>query len=297
MYGLKKVVSLFLLLLINGLVWAQTTSFEVFAHRGFRGLYPENTIYAMKKALSHGAVLELDVVITRDHKVVVSHDPVLSRKIILDENGNPLERNNRKVIYEMDYSTLRSFDLGSRPHPDFPDQERYAGYVPLLEDLIDSVERYAAAQKLAEPRYMIETKLKPETDHVYHPEPAEFVSLLMEVVDRMQIRDRLIVQSFDPRTLQILNREYPDVPLAFLAKNDTSLDQNLSWLGFTPYYYSINAPYIDADLVSRCENLGMKIIIGNCNDYREIDRIQSLGVRRVITDFPIKWLQQQSSHK
>src|SRR5690606_3690981 len=123
-----------------------------------------------------------------------------------------------------------------------------------------------------------------------HPGPQEFVDLMMGVVDAKQIRERLIVQSFDPRTLQILHEQYPDVKTAFLARSNTSLDDNLQWLGYVPDYYSINSPAIDAALVEQCDKLGIALIVGNCNDYDEIKRIAQLGVHRVITDYPLESL-------
>src|SRR5690606_16190086 len=106
----------------------------------------------------------------------------------------------------------------------------------------------------------VETKLREATDGSRHPGPQEFVDLMMGVVDAKQIRERLIVQSFDPRTLQILHEQYPDVKTAFLARSNTSLDDNLQWLGYVPDYYSINSPAIDAALVEQCDKLGIALI-------------------------------------
>ncbi|GGG74128.1 glycerophosphoryl diester phosphodiesterase [Parapedobacter pyrenivorans] len=260
---------------------------EVYAHRGFRGLHPENTIQAMKKTLHYGAVLELDLAISRDKNVIVSHDAVINTKITEKADGSSMVKEEKHVLYRMDYADIRSYDVGKRPNPDFPKQERYTAYIPLLSELVDSVERHAAAQGLEAPRYFIETKLNPKTDGVNHPGPAEFVRLMMQVVEEKGISNRIIVQSFDPRTLQILHRQFPSVKLAFLAKAKTSLEDNLEWLGFVPDFYSINAAYIDTELVAACKEIGTELIIGNCNDYNEIKRISALGVHRVISDFPM----------
>ncbi|WP_262249330.1 glycerophosphodiester phosphodiesterase family protein [Parapedobacter soli] len=269
---------------------------EVFAHRGFRGLHPENTIQAMKKALHYGAVLELDLAISRDKNVIVSHDAVMNPKITGKKDGSSIVKEEKHVLYQMDYADIRSYDVGQLPNPDFPEQERYPAYIPLLSELIDSVESYAVAQGLEAPRYFIETKLNPKTDGVNHPGPEEFVRLMMQVIEAKGIRDRIIVQSFDPRTLQVLHRLFPDVKLAFLAKAKTSLEDNLEWLGFTPDFYSINPAYIDAALVAACKEIKTELIIGNCNDYNEIERISALGVHRVISDFPMTSLAAKKRH-
>ncbi|MFC7526543.1 glycerophosphodiester phosphodiesterase family protein [Parapedobacter sp. GCM10030251] len=133
----------------------------------------------------------------------------------------------------------------------------------------------------------METKLNIKTDGINHPLPEEFVDLMMQIVKEKNIGERVIIQSFDPRTLQVLRKNFPQIKLAFLAKAGTSLNDNLAWLGFKPDYYSTNAEYIDPVLVEQCKAKNILLIIGNCNDYNELSRIAKLGVNRVITDYPI----------
>lgn len=261
--------------------------FEVYAHRGFRGLDPENTIPAMKNALQQGAVLEFDLGITKDRQVIVSHDPVLNPKITIGPDGDTLSNQRKFSFFQTDYQTIRTYDVGSKPNPDFPQQDNYKAYIPLFSELVDSVEAFAKNQNLPAPRYFIETKLNVKTDGINHPLPEEFVDLMMQIIKEKNIEKRVIVQSFDPRTLQVLRKKFPQMELAFLAKAGTILDDNLAWLGFTPDYYSTNAEYIDPALVAQCKARNITLIIGNCNDYNEILRIAKLGVNRVITDYPI----------
>jgi glycerophosphoryl diester phosphodiesterase len=275
---------------------AQQVPFKVFAHRGFRGLHPENTIRGLQKALTYGAVLEFDLAITRDKQVVVSHDPVLNPKITQGPNGQKLG-NDKIRIYQMDYETLIAYDVGKTPNRDFPEQERYPAYIPLFRELVDSVEAFAAARGISDPTYFIETKLNHKTDGINHPGPKEFVDLMMQVVKERGIQKQVIVQSFDPRTLQILRKEYPQIKLALLAKDSTSLDDNLNALGFVPEYYSINAPYINQELVDQCHERKTKLIVGNCDDYEETLRIAKLGVNSVISDYPMEWLSGRNDKK
>src|SRR5690606_13172481 len=134
-------------------------SMEVYAHRGFRGLHPENTIQAMKKSLAYGAILELDLAISKDKQVVVSHDAVMNPKITRKADGTPIAKGEKHILYQLDYADIRSYDVGTAPNPDFSGQERYAAYIPLLSELIDSVEAFASIRQLEPPRYFIETKL------------------------------------------------------------------------------------------------------------------------------------------
>jgi glycerophosphoryl diester phosphodiesterase len=296
--GMALYVSLMLFLnLFTGMYsQAQQIPFKVFAHRGFRGLHPENTIRGMQKALTYGAVLELDLAITRDKQVVVSHDPVLNPKITLGPNGQALG-NGKIRIYQMDYAALSAYDVGKTPNKDFPEQERYPAHIPLFRDLVDSVQAFAAFRGISHPTYFIETKLNLKTDGINHPGPKEFVDLMMHVVKEKGIQKEVIVQSFDPRTLQILRKDYPQIKLALLAKDSTSVDDNLNALGFVPEYYSINAQFINRELVDRCHELKTKLIVGNCDDYKEILRIAKLGVSSIISDFPMEWLSGQDDKK
>lgn len=281
--------TLVLILLIGARAPAQQIPFKVFAHRGFRGLHPENTIRGLQKALTYGAVLEFDLAITRDKQVVVSHDAVLNPKITLGGDGKPLGKNKIR-IYEMDYATLRAYDVGKTPNKDFPEQERYPAHIPLFSELVDSVKAFATARGLREPTYFMETKITPKTDGINHPGPKEFVDLMMKVVQKKGIQKQVIVQSFDPRTLQILRKAYPQVKLALLAKDSTSFEDNIKNLGFVPEYYSINAPFIDRELVDQCHQHKTELIIGNCDEHEEILRLGKLGVHSVISDFPLEWL-------
>lgn len=247
----------------------------------------------MQKALTYGAILEMDLAITHDKQVVVSHDAVLNAKITLAPNGQPL--GNEKIrIYQTDYADLRKYDVGKTSNKDFPEQERFPAQIPLFSELVDSVETFAVSHHLVRPVYFVETKITPKTDDQNHPGPKEFVDLMMQVVKEKGIENRLIVQSFDFRTLQVLKKDYPQRKLALLAKDSTSLDENLKVLGFTPDYYSINAPFINQELVNRCRELKMKLILGNCDDYQEILRLAKMGVDGVITDFPMQWFARQN---
>jgi glycerophosphoryl diester phosphodiesterase len=123
----------------------ESINFDKQGHRGCRGLMPENTIPAMLKATALGVTtLETDVVITRDKQVVLSHEPFFNHEISTKPDGAPVtEQEERSLnIYQMDYSQVRQFDVGLRPHPRFAQQQKLAAFKPLLAEMIDSVENY-----------------------------------------------------------------------------------------------------------------------------------------------------------
>lgn len=261
-------------------IQAQVT---VFGHRGARGLMPENSIPAMKTALDHGAVLELDVSFSRDKQAIVSHDPMLNPDHTLDSAGAPVLK--KLPFYEMEYASIRKYDSGTKQHPQFPKQRAFKTYIPLLSELIDSVEHYAAEKKYSAPRFLIETKTSIARDDKLQPAPEEFMKLLMRIIDSKGIKNRIMIQSFDPRTLEIVNRDYPELKTVLLTTKGT-LQENLSKLTFRPNYYCPSPDLITEETTRECRRLGIEVLGGNVNDRAEIDRIIKLGVKGFITDYP-----------
>jgi len=258
-------------------------------HRGTRGLMPENTIQAMKKALDIGVeTLELDVVISKDKQVVVSHDPYMTAEITNKPDGTPVTAAEQKDIklYQLTYDQIRKYDVGSRKHPQFPEQQNFRAYKPLLTELIDSVEAYVKAKKLPKPSYNIEIKMSPPPDSVYNPGPAEFVQLVMPICQEKLPVGRYNIQSFDARPLQLIHKQYPKVTLAYLTANPKTVADNLTTLGFTPAIYSPYYKTVTDETVKLCHEKGMKIIPWTVNTKPEIETLVKLGVDGIITDYP-----------
>lgn len=286
---LDKNILTLALLFCSLVAFAQQQKLDVQGHRGARGLMPENTIPAMKKALDLGAnTLELDVVISKDELPVVSHEPYFSATISLTPEGKTIPASEEKKynLYELNYSEIRKYDVGSKPHPDFPRQKKVATYKPLLSELIDSVESYAASKDMPAPRYNIEFKSSPEGDGVYHPDPQEFVALVMQVVKEKGIQEQVIIQSFDPRILEEIHRQYPSMPTAFLVSNTIGLQQNLQRLSFLPDVYSPYHKLVDKKTVAACHEKGLKIIPWTVNEKPRINELVKMGVDGIITDYP-----------
>ena len=265
--------------------------FDIQGHRGCRGLMPENTIPAMLKALDLGVItLEMDVVITKDKKVVLSHDQWFAQEITTKPDGTYMgEREERKFnIYWMTYEDVKTFDVGMKPHPRFPQQQKMKVVKPLLVDLIDSVQQYMMTRKKPFPFYNIETKSNPEFDGVFQPKPDEFVELLMGVIKEKGIEDYTIIQSFDFRTLQYLHQHYPAMKIAMLIEDfdKRSLKDQLKALGFTPNVYSPDYSLVNEELVKKCHQQNMKIIPWTVNDKPTIDKLKQMGVDGIITDYP-----------
>ena len=263
--------------------------FDIEGHRGCRGLMPENTIPAFIKAVQIGVTtLEMDVVITKDKKVIVSHEPWMNAGICTDATGNTISKNDEKRlnIYNMTYEEVKTYDCGTKPYARFPKQYKMKVSKPLLANVIDSVESYSRANNVKPPFYNIETKCTPDGDSIFHPAPAEFTELLLDVIFKKGVAARCIIQSFDVRTLQYAHKKYPTLKLALLVEDFTNYQKNIHDLGFTPYIYSPNQEIVNAELVSYCRAQKMKLVVWTVNEKEQMDKLVHLGVDGIITDYP-----------
>lgn len=267
------------------------TEFDKQGHRGCRGLFPENTVPAMLNALGMGVTtLEMDVVITKDKKVVLSHEPFFNHEITTKPDGSYVtEKEERGLnIYQMNYGEVKMYDVGMKPHPRFPKQEKIKAIKPLLGDVIDSVKKDMMTRRRPFPFYNIETKCQPATDNIYHPAPEEFVELLMAVIKEKDIEDHVIIQSFDFRTLQYLHEKYPHIKTAMLIEeyDKRTMEEQIKTLGFTPAIYSPAYKLVSDKLLKRCRELKMKLIPWTVNEKSKIDELKNMGVDGIITDYP-----------
>ncbi len=263
----------------------ESENFDWEGHRGARGNYPENTTPAFFFALDNGMnTLEMDVVITADSQVVVSHEPFFNEEICAIDSLNRDSLPNN--LYKLTYSQISDIDCGSRGNARFPEQTKMSIAKPLLKDVIQAAEEYVTQTQRALPFYNIEIKSQPEWDGEFHPNVEVYADLLMKVVTEAQIEYRLTVQSFDARPLQYVHAKYPDVTLALLVEDSVSAEKHLVQLGFTPNIYSCYYLLVDEAMVKFCKEKGMKLIPWTVNDLKEIKRLKGLGVDGVITDYP-----------
>jgi glycerophosphoryl diester phosphodiesterase len=257
-------------------------------HRGSRGLMPENTIPAMLKAIDLGVTtLEMDVVISRDKQVVVSHDPYFNENITTTPAGGNLTKEEAQLLllYQMDYDRIRRYDVGLKLHPGFPQQQKLAVSKPLLGLLIDSCEAYAA-KKGKQIGYNIEIKSQSGFDNQRHPAPPEFSELLVGVLRKKGILERTTIQSFDVRPLQYLHAAHPEIRLSYLVEAAGTLDDQLQLLGFTPAIFSPLFTQVTPELVKAAHAKGMKVIPWTVNSVQEMKLLLEKGVDGLISDYP-----------
>lgn len=262
---------------------------DIQGHRGCRGLLPENTIPAFTYALDLGVnTLELDVVVTKDKVVVVSHEPFLNHEICRTLSGNKIAEAEEKSynIYELDFAELIQYDCGLEPHSKFPEQKNIPVSKPSLQEMIEASEKRANETNRAAPLYNIEIKRTKEGDLRYHPDFKEFTDLTMDVISKNNIASRTTVQCFDLEVLQYLKSAYPDQAQVFLVANKKSPMENMEELGHVPQVYSPYYLLVDEDLVEFCKQKKMKLIPWTVNEVVDMKKMIALGVDGIITDYP-----------
>lgn len=264
-------------------------AFDIQGHRGARGLLPENSIPAFRRALTLGVdSLEMDVVISSDEQVVVSHDPHFSATICRKPNGDPIaaEEETGLALFQMHYEEIRCYDCGSSQHPDFPEQDLHPVRKPLLGEVIEMAEEHVRRHQRPLVGYNIETKSTPEGDNLLHPPPERFTELLVDVIRTSGTAERTTIQSFDPRTLKVARRIAPEIRLSLLVSRGAALDELLQFLGFTPEILSPDYRLVDAPMVERATQDGMQVLPWTVNSRSEMLRLRKLGVAGLITDYP-----------
>ena len=265
--------------------------FNTQGHRGCRGLIPENTIPAMLYALELGVVtVEMDVCISKDKQVFLSHEPYFNHLITTTPTGNFIEENEEHIynLYNMFYEEIISYDVGLKQHSQFPNQQKLPACKPLLSEVFHSIKQQIFTDTRPFPFFNIEIKCLPETDNIYHPEPAIFVELVMKVIMEAAMEKQVNLQSFDFRCLQYIHQYYPKIPIALLIEADDkrSFKDQIKALGFLPDIYSPEQSLVTEALIKDCHHQKINIIPWTVNDLNKMQSLKNMGVDGIISDYP-----------
>lgn len=268
--------------------------FDIEGHRGCRGLMPENTIPAFKKALDLGVTtLELDVCISKDGKVIVSHEPYMNALFCSKPDGSPVTKADEKVLnlYKMPYSEIKKYDSGIRGNILFPEQQKIATFKPLLREMLKECEKYIKLNNLPKVHYNIEIKSEEQEYGISQPKTVkEFSDLVYQEIIRQVSPERIILQSFDFNVLkywhlQFKDGKYKKVRLAALVENEM-VDNTLASLGFNPDIFSPYYKNLIKRRVDMCHDKGIKVVPWTVNEVVNMKEIKALGVDGLITDYP-----------
>jgi glycerophosphoryl diester phosphodiesterase len=266
-------------------------SFDKQAHRGGRGLMPENTILSQKNAIDYDCTMEMDLQMSKDKKIVVSHDGYFNSQFCLDPNGNTMTKKDgrSRLIYDMPYDSIAMYDCGIKPNPAFPQQKDIHTMKPLLSVLLDSVEAYGKRTHYHHVNhYNIELKTRPKWDGKRYPSVEEYTDSAMAIIERKGIASRTMIQSFDVRALRMVHKKWPKVEISYLvgAKDKKDVQGYIDDLGFKPDIFSPNYHLVTAERVKKFHEKGIKIIPWTPDKLSEIQKLKDMGVDGEITDYP-----------
>ncbi|AKH39555.1 MULTISPECIES: glycerophosphodiester phosphodiesterase [Nitrosomonas] len=259
---------------------------EVQGHRGARWMRPENTLPAFEYALQVGVnTLELDTLITKDKQVVVHHDPALNPDICLDPQGKKFT--TQILIRSLTLKELKAYDCGSLVNPSFPQQVAQPKTpIPTLEEVFQMVEqsKLHTAKKVY---FNIEIKIE-EAHPEYSPSPEEFVKLVLAVVEKHNFMNRVILQSFDLRTLKVARQLEPKLPLSILIEDRPTEPGALVKLmkAYQAQILSPNYEWLTAQDVAEIHKMGGHVIPWTPNTKEHWQSMIDKGVDGIITDNP-----------
>lgn len=268
---------------------------EVHGHRGCRGLRPENTLPAFLHAVALGAdVIELDVVISQDHQVVVSHEPWLSAKLGRDASGLRIDpaQERQHNLYQLPYTAIRRCALGEWAHPDFPEQQPVPSHRPLLREVLQQVT--ATAQQLGQSvGFSVEIKSSPEGDDIFHPQPAQFVSLVLAELQAAGATSFTTLLSFDPRILQIARQVHPGLAVCLLIEDHLPpVPALFDHLGFVPDVLGPDFQLLSTQTVQaiRLAYPQLRLVPWTVNTPAELALVWSWHTDGITTDYPDRLL-------
>lgn len=264
------------------------STIEVQGHRGCRGLLPENSLEGFIHAVDLGVhTLELDLAVSKDGIVVVSHEPYMNPLICLKPDGSEILESQSKQfnIYRLTFNEIKQFDCGSKWHPNFPDQKLQTAYKPSLEQVFRTIE--SKNQKI---KYNIEIKAQPDYDGIFTPKPAEFVRLVLEQINKNNVFERTNLQSFDLRILEEVKRQAPTMPVAVLVDGNENIIEKSSALSFIPEIISPYFQLLNQSLVRELQSEGFQVIPWTVNKVEDMQQMIDFGVDAIITDYPDKLL-------
>ena len=255
----------------------------VHGHRGCRGVMPENTLPAFAEALKAGVdVLELDLGVTKDDVVVVSHEPNVTPERCLGPGGTKLEK--PLPLRSLTLEELKTYDCGTLTNPKFPRQASVPGTsMPTLEEVFALV-RASKLPAAAKVEFNIETKIFPY-DPELSPSPEAFAALVVRTVKRNAMGPRVMVQSFDVRTLKGIKSLAPEIRTSQLTYEEL-LDIVPALKAALTDIWSPNYKWITAEAVKEAQQAGIPVAPWTINTPKEWDIAIAAGVDAIITDYP-----------
>jgi len=293
------------------LILAKPNHIKIYGHRGARGDLPENTLDSFKYLFDNNInAYETDILISKDLIPVIAHDFRLDPSRTKDNEGNWIENENIK-IFDLTYEELLKFDVGSvnklsRYGRRFINQKNLENQkIPKLSELLEMSKKNKSENLLIN----LEIKSTPDEENLT-PEPEDTVKLVMKDINGLHLKDKIIISSFDWRTLTVIKNNYPEIPRAYLTQHLTGININQTiynrspWLSFLPYYEDHELPGIiksqggkawhpyrkdiTKKLVDISHQEDLPVNVWTVNKEYDMLKMIEYGVDGIMTDYPLR---------
>ena len=285
---------------------------KIYGHRGARGDLPENTLESFKYLFENNInAYETDILISKDLIPVITHDFRLDPSFTKDSEGNWIEDENIK-IFDLTYEELLKFDVGSinklsRYGRRFVNQKPLENQrIPKLSELLDLSSKNKSENLLIN----LEIKSTPDEENLT-PAPEDTVKLVVNEINKSNLKDKIIVSSFDWRTLTEIKNQYPEISRAYLTyqqvrgmKIKKTIYNRSPWMSFLPFYEDHELPKIiksqggkawhpyrkdiTKKLVDISHQEDLPVNVWTVNEEYEMLKMIEYGVDGIMTDYPLR---------
>ena len=256
-------------------------SAQYIGHRGCRGVYPENTIEGLKKAIQYGADgIEWDVVINKDDEIIISHEPYIDTTYCQLKDG--FDDPKKSNIYKMSTDEIKAFDCGSKFYTRFPNQQKITETKPTLKEAEKALINYEGI-------ILFEIKSEPSLVNEFYPQPEKYARIIYNHVKTSPLKSNYIYMSFDPDLLNQLHLLMPKEKYVLLEYNPLKRYQKLKeCINFKPYAFGLSYKIITSKFVKKSHKEGISVFAWTVNEEKMSDELIKIGVDAIITDYPNK---------
>ena len=294
------------------MILSKPNHIKIYGHRGARGDLPENTLESFKYLFENNInAYETDILISKDLIPVITHDFRLDPSLTKDNDGNWIEDENIK-IFDLTYEELLKFDVGSinklsRYGRRFVNQKPLENQrIPKLSELLALSSKNISENLLIN----LEIKSTPDEENLT-PAPEYTVKLVVDEINVSNLKDKIIVSSFDWRTLTEIKNQYPEISRAYLTyqqvrgmKIKKTIYNRSPWMSFLPFYEDHELPKIiksqggkawhpyRKDITKKLVNIShqedLPVNVWTVNEEYEMLKMIEYGVDGIMTDYPLR---------
>ena len=260
---------------------------QIHGHRGARGLFPENSLIAIKAGIEAGCdAIEVDLCVTRDNQLVIHHNPKLSPHLVRDANTQWITGSPR--IRQQTLQQLKTYDIG-RINPECEYAARFPKQQAVDGTRIPALAEFVALVKACNSPIIYNLELKNTADPKTMPAVSDYVDLVIQAIKKHAIVERVFLQSFDLQLVTAMKSRLPELKVGWITKPESGMSTakiRASIIASGATVWSSNHRGLDADDVRSAHDLGLEVYVWTVNAEPDMQRVVDLGVDAITTDYP-----------